>query len=317
MIDKKFLDSMNFKTRSAFQSFLAKAIVGPNFRLSNVSIEIENLKNIPENETVIYAMNHTDRYNYIPFQYSLIKMKNYPETTVWVKAKYFSNAVIKKVLRWGNTLPVPTRAYFIEMIFKKTFNRKINPQEYRLIKDIMDMKVNISDALHSASQDISYLFSDKWEKLMDSKLNFVKYIDSCYDQIMNRVAELSRSALLEKNLSLLIFPEGTRSVKLIEGKTGIAQIALSTGKKVIPVACNGSEKIYPGNIPLAKKGKVIYRIGEPISVDNAFREYRIDENFKVFSKEAQEKYGSNFEAVSGIIMKNIQDMLDDNYREPA
>jgi hypothetical protein len=33
-------------------------------------------------------MNHTDRYNYWPFQYQLWKWQ-YPYTTVWAKGKYY------------------------------------------------------------------------------------------------------------------------------------------------------------------------------------------------------------------------------------
>ena len=67
---------------------------------------------------------------------------------------------------------------------------------------------------------------------------------------MEKVAELSRAALCEQKLNLIIFPEGTRSVKLAEGRTGLAQLALHTEKRIVPVACNNSEEVYRGASPL-------------------------------------------------------------------
>ena len=39
-------------------------------------------------EPVIFAMNHTDRYNYVPFQYGLWQEKD-RFTATWVKGKYY------------------------------------------------------------------------------------------------------------------------------------------------------------------------------------------------------------------------------------
>lgn len=76
------------------------------------------------------------------------------------------------------------------------------------------------------------------------------YIRGYYEGIMEKVAELSKTALFEKKLNLIIFPEGTRSVKLAEGRTGLAQLALHTEKRIVPVACNNSEEVYTGSLPI-------------------------------------------------------------------
>jgi 1-acyl-sn-glycerol-3-phosphate acyltransferase len=142
----------------------------------------------------------------------------------------------------------------------------------------------------------------------------LQFIENNYYAMMERVAQISLGALFEKKLSIIIFPEGTRSVKLAEGRSGIAQLALHSEKAVIPVGCNGSERVYPGSSPIAKSGTITYRIGKPMTVADDFKAFRIKEKFNLFSKESQQKYKQAFDAVTQAIMKNIDLLLDDRYR---
>ena len=135
-----------------------------------------------------------------------------------------------------------------------------------------------------------------------------------YEEVMAKVAELSRIALCEKNLNLIIFPEGTRSLKLAEGRTGLAQLALHTEKQIVPVACNNSEQVYRGSLPFARSGRITYRIGEPLSVHDRLRDFRIREPFRLLSRESQQRYREHFEGVTRIVMESIERMLDEKYR---
>ena len=134
---------------------------------------------------------------------------------------------------------------------------------------------------------------------------------------VDRVAQISLGALFEKKLSIIIFPEGNRSVQLSEGRNGIAQLALHSDKTVIPIGCNGSEAIYPSSSPFAKSGTITYRIGEPMTVHDHLEDFRIREKFQLFSKKSQEKYKEVFDAATRTIMKKIDMLLDERYRVTA
>ena len=305
MIDHNYLKKINLVTIPTMQRFLGTFVLMPNYRLfAKVDIEIQNMERIPKDETVIFAMNHTDRYNYWPFQYKLWRANQYPYTTVWVKAKYYKNAALGKMLDWCNLIPVPSMGYLIEEVYKKNFKRKIEPGEYRAVKDLIDDKgepkaVHLSKELYAARDQ------------------FVRFVRSHYDAVMNRVGDLSKAALLEKTLNLIIFPEGTRSLQVSEGRTGLAQLALHTEKKIVPVGCNNCDAVYSGALPFAKSGKVIYRIGEPVSVHDELKPFRILEKFQLFSKESQLKYKEQFEGVTRIVMERINRMVDEKYRRSA
>ena len=305
MIDLDYLKKIKLVSKPLGQQIVASLLLFPNYRIfAHVDIQIENVERIPRNESVIFAMNHTDRFNYWPFQYKLWSMNCFSYATVWVKGKYYRNALLAKGLDLCNLIPVPSMGYLIEEFYMKKFKRRLDKNVYRAIRDVIDGKYETVESYPRMVAETLNLLGEQ----------FVEFIRGYYDLIMERVAELSRIALVEKGLNLIIFPEGTRGTQLGEGKTGVAQLALHTGHKIIPVGCNNSEQLYTGSLPFAKSGKIIYRVGEPLSFNNQLKEFRIEEPFKLFSRESQEKYRKQFERVTVIVMESINQLLDEKYR---
>jgi 1-acyl-sn-glycerol-3-phosphate acyltransferase len=305
MVDIEYLKHIKLDSEPLGQKLIGHLFLGPNFNLfSKVDIRIENAERIPRGESVIFAMNHTDRFNYWPFQYKMWRRKDLPFTTVWVKGKYYRNRLLAKGLDWCNLIPVPSMGYLIEEFFQKKARRRITKDEYRAVRDVVDGKIDAGASLPEPASDALQLLGE----------NFVEHLRDYYETVMDHVAALSRYALLEKKLNLIIFPEGTRSTQLGEGRTGTAQLALNTGVKVVPVGCNNSEQIYPGSSPVAKSGRITYRVGEPLCLDNQLKEFKIPEGFKLLSRESQGRYKEQFEGATRVIMMSIASLLDEKYR---
>ena len=306
MIDEKHLDNIRLSSAPIGQRIMAYLVLGPNYHIfQHVEIRLENVERIPPNETVIFAMNHTDRYNYWPFQYQLWRLR-FPYTTVWAKGKYYRNRAVGKFLDACNVIPVPSMGYLVEEFYKRRFSRKIGKEEYRVIKDWIDGKIDEAASLMKLKAETLTLF----------KQSFIEHLKDYHQTLMEKVAELSTKAVKEWNLNLIIFPEGTRSLRLGVGRTGLAQIALYSGKKIIPVGCNNSDLVYKGSLPFAKTAAITYRIGEPMSVEGALKEFRITEPFKLFSRESQQKFQAQFEGVTKIVMDRINELLDERHRRP-
>lgn len=305
MVDIEYLKRIKLVSNPISQKLIGYLFLGPNFHIiSRVDIQIENAERIPRGENVIFAMNHTDRFNYWPFQYKMWRMKDLPFTTVWVKGKYYRNRFLAKGLDWCNLIPVPSMGYLIEEFFMKKARRRIGKDEYRVVRDVIDGKIDADASIPESAADALRLLGE----------NFFEYVRDYYESVMERVAELSCYALLEKKLNMIIFPEGTRSTQLGEGRTGTAQLALHTGVKVVPVGCNNSDQLYPGSSPIAKSGRIIYRIGEPLCIHNHLKEFMIPDKFKLLSKESQIKYKNQFEGATRVIMLGIGELLDEKYR---
>ena len=305
MIDIDYLNKIKLVSQPLGQKIVAHCLLLPNYRLfQKVEIVIENIERIPRDETVIFAMNHTDRFNYWPFQYKLFEMREFRFTTVWVKAKYYKNAFLAKGLDLCNLIPVPSMGYLIEEFYRKKFHQTMDKGLYRAVKDLIDGRLPGAEPADRAARETIQAMGEQ----------FVSFIRGYYERVMEKVGELSRMALCEKGLNLIIFPEGTRSVKLAEGRTGLAQLALHTEKRIVPVACNNSEEVYRGSLPFARSGRITYRVGEPLSVRDELRAYRIGEPFRLFSRESQQRLREQFEGVTRIVMASIEGMLDEKYR---
>jgi len=302
MIDLKYLERISLSGRPLAQRVIAKILLAPNYNIfARVDIDVEGMENIPRDETVIFAMNHTDRYNYWPFQYMLWK-RGYLFTTVWVKGKYYKNAILARILDYCNLIPVPSMKYLMEEFYKLKFKKRLSESDYRFLKDSLEGKIRSGVELANETRILL-------------KENFAEFIRNYHEQMMEKVAGLSVKALSEMKLNVIIFPEGTRSLKLAEGKTGLAQLALFTGKKVVPVGCNNCENVYTGPLPFARTGKIVYRVGEPISVLDRLKPFCIEEKFKPFCRESQRRFKAQFEGATRVIMESIGKMVDEKYKK--
>lgn len=74
---------------------------------------------------------------------------------------------------------------------------------------------------------------------------------------------------ISRGTSVLIFPEGTRSISgdLQPFKTGAIALAIKAGVPVVPIGFAGSYNILPKGRLLANAGEIVIRIGKPISID--------------------------------------------------
>ncbi len=71
--------------------------------------------------------------------------------------------------------------------------------------------------------------------------------------------------LKEQGVSMLVFPEGSRSPgPLREFKEGAAYIALKAGVPLVPVAISGTRDVLPPGSFVLRPGRVRVRIGRPI-----------------------------------------------------
>jgi 1-acyl-sn-glycerol-3-phosphate acyltransferase len=73
----------------------------------------------------------------------------------------------------------------------------------------------------------------------------------------------------ERGISVLIFPEGGRSLTgLQEFKEGAAYIAIRAGVPIVPLALKGTLEVLPMGSLNVRPGKVWLRVGDPIETKN-------------------------------------------------
>lgn len=299
------------------QVLFGHTVLTPNYNhLPGVDIQIEGLDNIPD-EPVIYAMNHTDRYNYFPFMYRIWKLKD-RYITVWVKGKYYENPIVATFMELTSNLPTVSRGYIITKDFTLTIGRRPSEAEYETLRALVDSDAdpegdpgtvdtsNIPPELFSTKRNILGVDFDP------STQTYAGRINSVFDEMMRQFVKLNERSF-ELGLDLLVFPQGTRSIRLPRGRIGMMEIALRYRKTIVPVGCNGCDLVYTGTLPIARKGTIVYRIGEPIRYED-LAEFHIAEPYEPFTAQAEHTYRDKFQGSVDLVMERINDLLDPRYQ---
>ena len=272
-----------------------------------VNVIIEGLENIPTDRPVCFAMNHTDRYNCWPFQWYLLRNKQQFAVT-WVKAKYYQNFWVRTFLLSTSNVPLASRGYVISARFKESIGRSPNSKEYRFIRNLLDGRLDVNEEtlLETTSECRQFLAPAPTQRLQQLHTEF--------NALSEEVVNLNQKAL-DLGHHILVFPQGTRSKRLLSGHTGIAQMTQRLNLDIVPIGCMGSEQSYRGNLPWAKGGTIRYNVGKPITTTgDQIGSLRIQDNFTPFSHDAQKLYGSRFRKITDIVMDEINLLLDEEYR---
>jgi hypothetical protein len=253
-------------------------------------------------------MNHTDRYNYWPFQYRLWR-PHQRFTATWVKGKYYQNAFVAKFMELTNNIPTVSRGYLISRDFLNTVGRLPSQHEYAALRALVES--GATGAL-GVPQEVLTEPRDMLGRPFDpARETWATALDQLFRTMMRRFVDLNAQAF-DKGLDVLVFPQGTRSVRLSRGHVGLAQIALKLRKSIVPVGCSGCDKCYPSGSPVARKGKIVYRLGEPISYEEMARFHVPD--FEPFTPEAETAHRESFQGLVDLVMQRINDLVDEPYK---
>ncbi len=317
MLDLPRLQRIRLSTRPRAQRAVAWGVLGPNYA-TGVHIVLEGVANIP-NHPVLFAMNHTDRYNYWPFQWRLYRDFG-RFTATWVKGKYYENAFVGGFMERMNNIPTVSRGYLITRDFLGLRGVRPGDADYRALRGLVDAEFAgrspDPDGLEYAETHIADVLStgrDMLGRRFDpTRESYPAAVCALFDAMMRRFNELNAEAIA-LGLDLLVFPEGTRSVRLGRGRIGVAEIALRHGVTVVPVGCNGCHQVYPGENPFARPGRIVYRIGEPIRYGDAAA-FHIGEDFEPFSADAERRHRDRFQGYVDLLMGRIEALLDPGHR---
>jgi 1-acyl-sn-glycerol-3-phosphate acyltransferase len=291
-----------------------------NYRLlPGIKTTFEHAERL-QGEPVIFAMNHTDRYNYFPFQAHLWRTYN-RFTATWVKGKYYENAFVGGFMEKTNQLPTVSRGYLITKDFQAVTGRPPTDEEYEAARQWVDAAATGNgESVRPASGVLPEALLTKPRDVLGrgfepDKEDWANYVNSIFRTMMRHFVELNEEAA-RLQLDLLIFPQGTRSVRLLPAHIGISQIALHLKLPIVPVGCNGSDRVYPDVSPWGKRADIVYRIGEPIPYES-LTDFHIHESYEPFSPDAEQRHGEEFEGLAALITDRIEDLLDERYKRAS
>ena len=315
MIDTDRLNRLRLHRRPMGQIAFANLVLSWDYRLPRrTEIVLEGLENLPRDRSVFLAMNHTDRYNYWPAQYAMYR-RGYPFTATWAKGKYYDDPGTATFLDLTNNIPLPSRGYVLVTDFRRRCKRKPAEVEYRFLRDVVDGVADLATVdLAGQSADVRAWIAE----CGGTPAGFVQWFEGRFAPLLHHVIRLNRQAISELGINVLVFPQGTRSIRLARGHTGLVQVAHHLGAAIVPVGCNGSDKAYPGGWPFSRGGRVVYRFGKPLEPNGPeLGAHRVTVPYLPLSRAAAEAHGPQFRAATDVIMAQINTLLDPEYRASA
>lgn len=314
MLDLARLDRIRLSATPLFQRIVGWTLLAPNYDLPpRVRIDLEGTDRVPD-EPVIFAMNHTDRYNYWPFQYAWWR-RHGRFTATWVKGKYYEHPAVAKFMELTNNIPTVSRGYLITRDFISTMERRPTDAEYEALRVLVDAAAQgrAREPDGAVPRPILERPRDMLGRRFDpSSEPYAFAVDALFRRMMRRFVELNDEAA-SLGLDLLIFPQGTRSKRLSRGHVGLAQMAMHLERPVVPVGCSGSDRVYPGGSPLARPGRVVYRFGDPIYRKDAAA-WVDKREFEPFTPEAEAAHHASFQRYVDDVMQRIDGLVDPEYR---
>lgn len=270
------------------------------YSAGGLEIVVEGLEKLPQDRPVIVAMNHTDRYNYFPLQVRMERL-GLRHLASWVKAKYYENPGMAALMERTANIPLASRGWVVTTSFRQVMGRPPTGEEYRQLKDLGDRCTLLGDVTAEGAR--AFLKQSELEDWAD-------HVDTRFRAFAGEAVRLTGAAM-DCGLHIQIFPEGTRRIRLGRGHIGLAQIAQHFGVAVVPVGCNGSHRVFPGNSPWPRRGRIVYRIGDPISVDDpAVAPFRVSEPFAPLTGPAVDAHAPAFRGYTDVLMSRIAELLD-------
>jgi len=305
MLDLALYDRIDLRTRPWSQRGLAESFLRFDYR--KIDLVVEGVENLPSSP-VILALNHTDDFSYWPFQYYLHKHFGC-YAACWVKGKNFEGAALSLFMRVMNNIPIASRGYLLTRDFLSTVGRRPTDAEYRVLRDALNAGEPVAEGvpqeLLSRPRDIL------GRPFEPAREHYVEAMDGLFNTMMGHFVRLNEHAL-EIGLHVLVYPQGSRSIRLSRGHGGIGQMALHLGVPILPVGVSGGDIIYPKRSPLTKPGRVVYRIGPAIQPEE-LADLKPAEPYAPFTREAS-AHSEAFQAVADRVMERIDLLVDEPYR---
>jgi 1-acyl-sn-glycerol-3-phosphate acyltransferase len=301
-----------------FQKAVATALLVPNYYTPPfVRIRLEGEEGLPDGP-VVFAMNHTDRYNYWPLQFVLWRRLG-RFTATWVKGKYYEHPLMGLFMELVNSIPTVSRGYIIARDFRGALGRRPTNEEYAAARAWVDGQATLpaGEVLEAPAGELPGEILEQPRVILGrpfapAEESYADAVNALFQEMMRRFVELNAEATA-LGLDTIIFPQGTRSIRLSRGRIGISQVALAQERTIVPVGCSGCDKLYPSGSPWARGGTVTYRFGDAMTYAD-LAPFHADAAYKPFTPAAELAHRETFQALADHVMDRIDGLVDEPYR---
>lgn len=271
--------------------------------LSKTKVVFEGLET-PPSTPVVFATNSTQKYDFMPIRVEL-ERRRIPTVTL-TKGKNYHSAPMSFLLQRLGVIPIASRGYILLVDFKAVMKRRPTEDEYRALRQHLDEGTALpyGEPFSLLSTQPRTLLGHDFDPARTGYRAFLQHV---YASVMGETVRLSREAVAS-GAHVHIYPEGTVSSRLGQGRIGAVELAHVLGLPIVPVGMSGCREAFRGNGLSLKGGTVTVRFGEP------FRPAPLPAGFEAFVPEHEAQHRAALQAATDDVMTRIDALLDPAYR---
>lgn len=273
--------------------------------LNGTRVRFEGLESLPGSPALI-ATNSTQKYDFMPIR-SELRRRGVPTVTV-TKGKNYHSAPMRFLLSRLGVVPLASRGYLILVDFTSVHGRRPTDEEYRAIRQHVDNCAPLPDsavfkALRTRARDLlGFEFAPARESFRDA-------LRRIYREVMSETVRLSQEAV-RAGAHVQMYPEGTVSSRLGEGRIGAVQLAWALKVPIVPCGMSGCRGALRGQTPLPGPGEVVVRFGSPYQLPADL----LPGDFEPFSPDHEAAHRDVLRAATRDLMAKIDPLLDEPCR---
>lgn len=282
-------------------------ILGPIWRrLGRITIRVEGRGNLPAAPCLL-ATNGTHRYDIVPIRY--LWMAEGRRATTYCKGKNYHGLLMRAFCRTLGSIPLASRGYLVTTDFLALHGRRPDDAEYRVLRDVLDRGEGLP------SEPVFRAFERQPRSILGRPFDpstepWHEAMGDLYHRMALASLSLSRRALAEGH-DLHVYPQGTSSSRLSEGRIGTVQLARALDLPVVPVGFSGSRDFFRwANAPISRRSTVTLRIGTPFRPPLG----DLPDDFRPFSPEDERRHRAPLRIATEALMDRIDALLDPEYR---
>jgi 1-acyl-sn-glycerol-3-phosphate acyltransferase len=265
------------------------------------------LENFPDlREPVLFAMNHSHYYDFMPSRKALTDQAGI-QTVTFVKARAYQNRLEGAYISTMGNIPLVSRGYLISADFAQVHGRRPTEHEYRTLREHIDHGESLAAepeyrALQTTARDMLDFAYDP---------RSTSYRDAIHDRYARAMATTLGHArtVIAAGKCLHIYPQGLFSSRLSRGRIGAVQFAAALDVPIVPVGFSGMNECFNKNemVP-SNPGILTMRFGEPRRIE---RPELVD--FEPFVPSEELRVRAVLEDETQALMNAINELLDPAY----
>ena len=299
------------------QSF--RALWAQMKRLTGTRVALEGIEHFPTSPAIL-ACNSTHKMDWFFFQELFMNLGL--RAPIISKGKNWHEPMARFGCQFLDALPMVSRGYILSVDLKEVLRERPDEALYRAVREHLDRDAALDEgdprveAILDTPRDI---LGARFDPRQGSYRTFIEML---YFRFQNEhLLRMSREMVRQKH-HIHIYPQGTVSSRLSRGRVGAVELAIALDVPIVPMGLSGAPEVFlSDSLPLLRGGVVTLRIGEPMtaqelmdaSPQSALLE-PIPETFRPFHPRDERQHHDTLQAMTDVLMDQINDLLDPPYQ---